>query len=115
MITTISLTHLWVPPILCQDLASHNNQPVGISGYQGLQAGVDGYPIPVIFPFAEENQGLVTEEVQKLLDSSSNKASSRVSELQALDLLFRIYQSEGVVFTMPTLGKKRTAEAPLRR
>jgi len=39
-------------------------------------------------------------------------ASSRVSELQALDLRYYVYRSEEVAFTMPTLGKKRTVGAP---
>ena len=38
--------------------------------------------------------------------------ASRVSELQALDLRYRLYHPEGVVFSLPTLGKKRIAGAP---
>ena len=38
--------------------------------------------------------------------------ASRVSELQALDLRYRLYCPEGVVFSMPTLGKKRIVGAP---
>ena len=38
--------------------------------------------------------------------------ASRVSELQALDLRYRLYRPEGVVFSMPTLGKKRIVGAP---
>ena len=37
---------------------------------------------------------------------------SRVSELQALDLRYRSYLLEGVVFHIPTLGKKRVVDAP---
>jgi len=36
---------------------------------------------------------------------------SRVSELQALDLQYRLYHPEGVMFTIPTLGKRRTVGA----
>ena len=49
---------------------------------------------------------------QKLALLMALVASSRVSELQALDLRYRIYRPEGVVFTMPTLGKKRAVGAP---
>ena len=38
--------------------------------------------------------------------------TSRVSELQALDLRYRLHRPEGVVFSMPTLGKKRIVSAP---
>jgi len=38
--------------------------------------------------------------------------ASRVSELQALDLRYRVYRPEGVSFQLPTLGKKRKAGAP---
>ena len=38
--------------------------------------------------------------------------ASRVSELQALDLRFRIYRPEGILFELPSLGKKRTVGAP---
>ena len=38
--------------------------------------------------------------------------ASRVSELQALDLRYRSYRPEGVVFHIPTLGKKRVVDAP---
>jgi len=37
---------------------------------------------------------------------------SRVSELQTLDLRYQIFCPEGVVFNMPTLGKKRKVGAP---
>ena len=40
--------------------------------------------------------------------------ASRVSELQALDLRFRVYRPEGVLFQLPTLGKKRSVGAPPR-
>jgi len=49
---------------------------------------------------------------QKLVLLMALVASSRVSELQALDLRYRVYRPEGVVFTRPTLGKKRTVGAP---
>ena len=38
--------------------------------------------------------------------------ASRVSELQALDLRYRSYHPEGVLFQLPTLGKKRIVGAP---
>jgi len=38
--------------------------------------------------------------------------TSRVSELQVLDLRYRLYHPEGVVFSIPTLGKKRIVGAP---
>ena len=41
--------------------------------------------------------------------------ASRVSELQALDLRYRLYQPEGVVFSIPTLGKKGTVGAPAKQ
>ena len=37
--------------------------------------------------------------------------ASRVSEFQALDLRYHFYQPEGVVFQLPTLGKKRVVGA----
>ena len=39
----------------------------------------------------------------------------RVSELQALDLRYRTFRLEGVVFQLPTLGKKRVVGAPLKQ
>ena len=35
-----------------------------------------------------------------------------MSELQALDHRYQSYQPEGVLFQLPTLGKKRTVGAP---
>jgi len=52
---------------------------------------------------------------QKLALLMALVASNRVSELQALDLRYHIYWAEGVVFTMSTLGKKRTIGAPPNR
>jgi len=49
---------------------------------------------------------------QKLLLLMTLVEASRISELQALDLRYRVFQPEGVLFTLPTLGKKRTVEAP---
>jgi len=51
---------------------------------------------------------------QKLVLLMALVASSRVSVLQDLDLRYRIYRPEGVAFTVPTLGKKRTVGAPPR-
>ena len=41
--------------------------------------------------------------------------ANRVSELQALDLRFRLYRPDGVHFQLPSLGKKRTVGAPPRQ
>ena len=38
--------------------------------------------------------------------------ASRVSELQALDLRFRLHRPDGILFELPSLGKKRTVGAP---
>ena len=40
--------------------------------------------------------------------------ASRVSELQALDLRFRKYTQNGVVFRLTSLTKKHQAAAPLK-
>jgi len=48
---------------------------------------------------------------QKLALLMTLVEASRVSELQALDLRYWTYRPEGVVFTMTTLGKKRTVGA----
>ena len=49
---------------------------------------------------------------QKLLLQMALVEASRVSELQALDLRYWTFQPKGVVFNIPTLGKKRTEGAP---
>ena len=41
--------------------------------------------------------------------------ASRVSELQALDLRYHLYHSKGVLFQLPTLGKREFWEPHLRR
>ena len=38
--------------------------------------------------------------------------ASRTSELQALDLCFRVFKPEGVIFRLPSLTKKRVTGAP---
>ena len=38
--------------------------------------------------------------------------ASRTSELQALDLRFRVFKPEGVIFRLPSLTKKRVTGAP---
>ena len=59
------------------------------------------------------NDGLSLKVLsQKLLFLMALVQASRVSELQALDLRYRTFRSEGVVFVMSILGKKRTAGAP---
>jgi len=45
---------------------------------------------------------------QKLALLMALVEASRVSKLQAVDLRFQLYPPEGVAFTIPTLGKKRT-------
>ena len=41
-------------------------------------------------------------------------AASRTSELQALDLRFRVFKPEGVLFKLASLTKKRKVGAPLK-
>lgn len=60
-----------------------------------------------------ENSSLTLKQLsQKLALLMALVEASRVSELQALDLRYRSYRPEGVVFQLPTLGKKRVAGAP---
>ena len=40
--------------------------------------------------------------------------ASRSSELHALDVRFRVYRLDGVVFTLPTLTKNRKAGTPAK-
>lgn len=40
--------------------------------------------------------------------------ASRTSQLQALDLRFRVFKPEGVIFKLPSLTKKRIPGAPPR-
>ena len=51
---------------------------------------------------------------QKLLLLMALVEASRVSELQALDLRYQIFRPEGVVFNIPTLGKKRWGAPPIQ-
>ena len=51
---------------------------------------------------------------QKLVMLMSLASASRVSELQALDLRFRQYTVDGVVFKLSSLTKKRQTGAPLK-
>ena len=44
--------------------------------------------------------------------AESKTGPSKVSELQALDLRYQSYHPEGVLFQLPTLGKKMTVRAP---
>ena len=60
-----------------------------------------------------QNNALPLKQLsQKLALLMTLVEASRVSELQALDLRYRFYRPEGVVFQLPTLGKKRVAGAP---
>ena len=60
-----------------------------------------------------ENDTLSLKQLsQKLALLMALVDASRISELQALDLRYRSYRPEGVVFHMPTLGKKRIVGAP---
>ena len=52
---------------------------------------------------------LLSQKLTVLIDAS------RVLELQALDLRYRLCCPEGVVFSVPTLGKKRTVGAPSKQ
>ena len=60
-----------------------------------------------------ENDALSLKQLsQKLALLMALVDASRVSELQALYLRYRLYRSEGVVFQIPTLGNKRIVGAP---
>ena len=60
-----------------------------------------------------ENDTLSLKQLsQKLALLMALVDASRISELQALDLRYRSYRPEGVVFHMPTLSKKRIVGAP---
>ena len=60
-----------------------------------------------------ENDALALKQLsQKLALLMALVEASRVSELQALDLRYRRYRPEGVVFQLSTLGKKRVLGAP---
>ena len=60
-----------------------------------------------------ENEVLTLKQLsQKLVLLMAIVEASRVSELQALDLRYRSYHPEGVLFQLPTLGKKRIVGAP---
>ena len=55
-----------------------------------------------------ENSQLSLKQLsQKLVVLMTLVQASRSSELQALDVRFRIYRPDGVVFTLPSLTKKR--------
>ena len=49
---------------------------------------------------------------QKIALLMSLVEASRTSELQALDLRFRVFKPEGVIFRLPSLTKKRITGAP---
>ena len=60
-----------------------------------------------------DNETLLLKQLsQKLALLMALVDASRVSELQALDLRYRTYRPEGVVFQLPTLSKKRVMGAP---
>ena len=60
-----------------------------------------------------QNDSLALKQLtQKLALLMALVEASRVSELQALDLRYRLYRPERVVFQLPTLGKKRVVGAP---
>ncbi len=62
-----------------------------------------------------ENTDLTLKQLsQKLVMLMALVQASRTSELQALDLRFRVFRQEGVSFKLPTLTKKRSAGAPPR-
>ena len=51
---------------------------------------------------------------QKLVILMALVQASRSSELHALDVRFRVHKPDGVVFTLPTLTKKRKVGAPAK-
>ena len=60
-----------------------------------------------------ENETLTLKQLsQKLSLLMALVEASRVSELHALDLRYRSYRPEGVLFQLPTLGKKRKVGGP---
>ena len=60
-----------------------------------------------------ENESLSLKQLsQKLALLMALVDASRVSELQALDLRYRSYHPEGVIFQLPILGKKRVVGVP---
>ena len=62
-----------------------------------------------------DNKDLSLKQLSlKLVMLMSLTRASRVSELQALDLRFRQYTVNGVVFKLASLTKKRQAGAPLK-
>ena len=63
----------------------------------------------------EENSQLSLKQLsQKLVVLMALVQASRSSELQALDARFQVYRPDGVVFTLPTLTKKRKVGAPAK-
>ena len=63
----------------------------------------------------EDNTTLSLKQLShKLAILMALVGASRVSELQALDLRFRLYRPDGNHFELPCLGKKRTVGAPPR-
>ena len=62
-----------------------------------------------------ENSQLSLKQLsQKLVVLMALVQASRSSELQALDVRFRIYRPDGVVFTPPSLTKKRNVGSPAK-
>ena len=62
-----------------------------------------------------ENSQLSLKQLsQKLVVLMALVQTSRSSELQALDVRFRIYRPDGVVFTLPSLTKKRKVGSPAK-
>lgn len=62
-----------------------------------------------------ENSQLSLKQLsQKLVILMAQVQASRSSELHALDVRFQVYKPDGVVFTLPTLTKKRKVSAPAK-
>ena len=62
----------------------------------------------------EDSQLSLKQLSQKLVVLMALVQATRSSELQALDARFRVYRPDGVVFTLPTLTKKRKVGAPAK-
>ena len=65
------------------------------------------------FQSLAKNDTLTLKQLsQKLVLLMALVEASKVSELQVLNLRYQSYHLEGILFQLPTLGKKRTVGAP---
>ena len=68
------------------------------------------------FSSVGDNAALLLKQLShKLATLMALVGANQVSELQALDLRFRLYRPDGIHFQLPSLGKKRTVGAPPRQ